>query len=554
MRVQDRRPAVAVAEALESRQLMSVVLGLQASNTLIAVDSATPATTLATLKVKGLERRENLLGIDFRPATGLLYGMGSSNRLYTIDVLSGQATAVGTTTFAVPLNGTEFGFDFNPVADRIRVVSDADQNLRLDPDTGAVVDSDTVAADIQADASLAYDPADGNAGQDPAVIGVAYTNSDTDAATATTLVGIDADRNVLVRQGSPDGAPVSPNAGTLFSVGPLGVDVEPVGGLDILTSGTTNTAFAALTTNLRRASELYTIDLDTGAAAPVGQIGRGRRPTLDIAAAPAGTPFFVVTAKSELLGLNTAAPNLVLSRGRITGLGSRRERVVGIDFRPATGQLWALTDADQLYTLDTGTAVATAVGSASEVDLTAKTPFGFDFNPAVDRIRVTTAAGQNLRFDPATGAAVDFDPADPDIDPDTPLTYIAGDANAAATPRIVGSAYGNNIAAVTPTTLYGIDSTLDVLATQGSVTGTPTSPNTGQLITVGPTVVDVPDELGFDIVTRGGIDTALAVFAPRGSKVTGVYSVNVATGVITLVSDLNKKVRNAVGMAILTGP
>ena len=77
-----------------------------------------------------------------------------------------------------------------------------------------------------------------NTGQNPAMLGIAYTNSDADPATSTTtLFGIDAERDVLVRQGSPDLTPIDPNSGKLFTVGSLGVDVLPVGGFDILTSG-----------------------------------------------------------------------------------------------------------------------------------------------------------------------------------------------------------------------------------------------------------------------------------------------------------------------------
>jgi hypothetical protein len=342
---------------------------------------------------------------------------------------------------------------------------------------------------------------------------------------------------VLVRQGSLDGS-VSPNSGTQFTVGALGVDVQAVGGFDIETSGATNTAYAALNTNLRGVPQLYTVDLSTGAATAVGNIGRARRPLLGIAVAPRGTDFFVVTSRNDLLRINTATPSLVLAGNRVTGLSSPRERIVGIDVRPATGELWALTDAERLYTVNPGTGAATAVGDASGVPLTDRASFGFDFNPAVDRIRAVNTAGQNLRFNPTTGAAVDFDTADPDLDPDTGLAYVPGDASAGQTPSIAGAAYTNNVAAGTPTTLYVVDSRRDVLATQGSVTGTPTSPNTGQLFTVGSTTVNVPDQVGFDIRTAGGNDAAFAVFAPGGRGTTGLYSVNLATGAFTLVNTL----------------
>ena len=555
-----RKPAApARVEHLEHRQLMSVVFGLQAKNAIIAFDSATPGTTLATIRVKGLQRGETLRGIDFRPANGQLYGLGSTDRLYTIDTTSGAATAVGGSTVAIPIDqDQEVGFDVNPAADRLRIVTTSNQNLRINPNDGTLVDGDTNAGGLQFDGLLAYDASDANAGQNPSVVGSAYTNNDNDSATPTTLYNIDAERDVLVLQGSPDGVPVSPNTGTLFTVGPLGIDALPEGGggFDILTAtgGGGDTALAALSTNVRQASQLYTINLSSGGATAVGSIGRGRRPTLAIAAAPAGTPFFVVTSRNELLGLNTSTPAFVLSRNKITGLSDRREKVVGIDFRPSTGELWALTDAELLYTLNPGTAAATAVGPASAVALEDRASFGFDFNPSADRIRVANSAGQNLRFNPTNGQVVDFDTNTPGtIDPDTGLAYVPGDANS-GTPRIVAGAYTNNVTGGTPTTLYDIDSQRDVLVTQGSVGASPTSPNTGQLFTVGATTVNVPDQVGFDIITTAGTDSAFAVFAPGGRGQTGLYSVNLVSGVFTLSSNLSRQVRGVVGFAVQTGP
>jgi hypothetical protein len=538
--------ASAFAEPLEDRKLMAVVFGLQANNSLIAFDSATPGTILATVRVKGLQRGETLRGIDFRAATNQLYGLGSTDRLYTIDSSTGAATAVGTTTLAVPLDiNQEVGFDFNPAADRIRIVTESNQNLRANPIDGSVADADTNTAGIQFDTPLAYDAADAGTGQNPAILGVAYTNNDTDTATATTLFGIDAERNVLVRQGSPDGTPISPNSGTLFSVGSLGVDPLAIGGFDILTSSTTNSAVAALSTNARQPSQLYTINLDTGAATAIGNIGRGRKPVLGLAFAPAGKSFYVATSRNEILGLNTATPSFVLSRSLVSGLSSRREKIVGIDVRPSTGALFALTDAERVYTINPTTGVATAVGGSLAVALTDRTSYGFDFNPSVDRIRVVNTDGQNLRVNPDTGAVVDFDLADADIDADTPLAFVP----VGNEPRIVAAAYSNNIAAGTPTTLFVIDSQRDVLATQGSAGGTATSPNTGQLFEVGATTVNVPDDAGFDIVTTAGIDEAFAVFAQGGRGTTNLYSVNVSTGAFSLVSGLNKKVKSVVGMS-----
>jgi len=95
--------------------------------------------------------------LDVRPANGAVYAIGRSGQLYTVDRRLGAATKVGA---PVALPGTTVGFDFNPTVDRIRVVTDTGQNLRVHPDTGAVAATDT---------PLAYAAGDRSAGKRPQV-------------------------------------------------------------------------------------------------------------------------------------------------------------------------------------------------------------------------------------------------------------------------------------------------------------------------------------------------------------------------------------------------
>ena len=150
------------------------VYGVTTNNFLVRFDSATPGTINGTVAVTGLNAGATLRGIDFRPVDGLLYGVSSDSRLYTINLSSGAASVIGALG-AFTLSGSSFGFDFNPTVDRIRVTSDADQNLRLTPG-GALAGTDT---------NLVYAGADINAGQNPNVVGSAYTNSFNGAATTT---------------------------------------------------------------------------------------------------------------------------------------------------------------------------------------------------------------------------------------------------------------------------------------------------------------------------------------------------------------------------------
>jgi len=240
------------APALSSAAL---VYGLSNNNNLFSFNSATPSTILSGAFITGLQQNEQILNIDFRPATGQLLGLGSSNRLYAINPTTGAATAIGS-GFSPALNGNAFGYDVNPVVDRVRVTSDADSNFRLDPNTGGLAATDT---------NLAYATGDPNVGQDPSVVGAAYTNP---AAGLTTLYGIDSRLNTLVTIGSVGGA-ISPNTGQLFTVGALGVDAANLVGFDI---GPDGTAYAAMQPVNSGVSNLYLINLATGAATSQGTI------------------------------------------------------------------------------------------------------------------------------------------------------------------------------------------------------------------------------------------------------------------------------------------
>ena len=113
------------------------VYAVDLDNDLIRFDSASPGVIQFGTPITGLQTNEVIRSIDFRPATGQLYAIGSSSRLYTLNLVTGAATQLGGVLSPV-LNGSSFGMDFNPATDELRVVSDANQNLRINPNTGAV--------------------------------------------------------------------------------------------------------------------------------------------------------------------------------------------------------------------------------------------------------------------------------------------------------------------------------------------------------------------------------------------------------------------------------
>src|SRR2546421_3098015 len=225
------------------------LVALTSGNRLLFFDSATPGTVTKTITITTVSS-EALKAIDFRPATGNLYAFGASGRFYILNLTTGAASVPPAVPVTVP--GTSFDIDFNPTVDLVRVTSDADFNIRFNPDDGTIVQQDTV---------LAYAAGDAHAGANPNIVGAAYTNNFAGAG-ATVLYDIDSGFDTLAIQNPP-------NAGTLNTVGPLGVNTSDQVGFDI--SQGSGVAYASLTVG--GTAGLYTISLANGAATLVGNIG-----------------------------------------------------------------------------------------------------------------------------------------------------------------------------------------------------------------------------------------------------------------------------------------
>jgi Domain of unknown function (DUF4394) len=239
--------------------------GLTTDNRIVTFDTAAPGTLLSSVPVVGLQPGESLVAIDYRPLTGLVYAIGSTSRAYLI-TSTGQATQIGP-AFSTPLNGTAFGIDFNPTVDRLRIVSNTQQNMRWDPTPG------TIAA-VDAPLTLGSD-----------VIALAYSNN-TAGAAPTTAFAIDAVADSLVTIGGAGGSP-SPNGGTVTTIGALGVDTSDQAGLDV-PLGASTTAFASLTVG--GVSQLHSVNLATGAATLIGAIGPPGTAIADIAVSAQAAP------------------------------------------------------------------------------------------------------------------------------------------------------------------------------------------------------------------------------------------------------------------------
>lgn len=192
--------------------------------------------------------------IDFRPATGQLYGyLDSSDSFYTIDTTTGQLTLASVGTSAVPTNTFQLGLDFNPTIDRARLITDSDQNIVFNPNTGTVTGA----------TNLNFAIGDVNENSDPNIIDNAYSRNFAGSTTTVQYV-IDYELNLL--------ATLANNTGVLTTVGPLGVDTSIYTGFDIYSDTNSDTGYAILT-GTNGLPNFYTINLQSGAATLVGPVG-----------------------------------------------------------------------------------------------------------------------------------------------------------------------------------------------------------------------------------------------------------------------------------------
>ena len=256
------------------------VYALTTSDNLLRFDGDNPQM-VNRKKVSGLAAGESLVGIDFRPSAqpsgsplqGALYGVGDQSNIYTIDPMTAVATQVSTINAdgqAVALEGTGFGIDFNPAVDRLRIVSNTNQNLRVNVETGVLADFDPVTPGTQPDGDLQYGAGDPNEGTDPDVTSVAYRNSQPEGfGGATELYDIDPATNDMSEQ-------TPPNDGTLVTEGMLGRNVKRFAGFDIVSRGTSpagDEGYAALQPMMNSSSMFYRVNLGSGRIAQIGRIG-----------------------------------------------------------------------------------------------------------------------------------------------------------------------------------------------------------------------------------------------------------------------------------------
>jgi len=288
-----------------------------------------------------------------------------------------------------------------------------------------------------------------------------------------------------------------------------------VAGFDIF--GTNNQGLAALNIGGAATSDLFTVNLSTGAATRINTVGGGERVRgLAYGRLPVAT-VFALTTDNHLVSFKPLAPGTFDTDVAITGLQGA-EAIVGFDFRPMNGALYALTDAGRVYTIDpaTGAAAGALTLTADPLDTTAPftalagTRFGVDFSAMDGVLRVQSETGQNVRVNVDTGTVI----TDANLNP--------------GTPQVVGTAFSNSYAGAATTTQYELDVLAGALVRQTGLGGT--------LVTVG------AFNAGTTFMLEGGFDIAggenglpIAALQPTGAAQSTLYRVNLGTGALSTI-------------------
>lgn len=487
-------------------------VAITVTNKVVTFNLAAAGVTTTSVAISGLQADENMVGIDYRPADGMLYALGSTGRLYTLNPGTGVATfkvaltadATDTTLPYASLTGTDFGVDFNPAADRLRVTSNSGQNLRINVDTGATTTDGVV-----------------NGGTATTqVTSSAYTNSFAGTGT-TTLYVIDVANGNLHTQNPP-------NNGTLATPVKLNFLPTSVGGFDI--DARNNSAYAIMTVGGVRG--LYAINL-AAAASPATLVTamQLQEEYKGLALKPTAAPMvYGLTDAGRIVGFRTTTPGTLVSNVPVSGLATG-ERLLGVDFRPTDGLMWGLGSNGRLYTIDpaTGTATFKAALAADATDTTAPytavsgASFAVDFNPVANRLRVISNTGQSLRINVDTGA-----------------TTTDGAINRAlALPVVTAAAYTNSFAGTLATQLLAIDGASDNLALVNP-------PNDGTLANIGLLGLDVTGDVGYDIA-GGANGLSLAALRVGGAGASLLHRVDIVTGAAVPVGGAATPATSAIG-------
>lgn len=199
----------------------------------------------------------------------------------------------------------------------------------------------------------------------------------------------------------------------------------------------------------------------------------------------------------------------------VTGLNTG-DTLIGIDyFSSNNGQLYGMGSSGTLYRLsNSGVATVDSLNAVPGATV-------IDFNPVANRLRVF-AGDTNFRLTPGTGV----------VTYDGVLRYVSGDPNFGITPHLGAAAYTNNFMNPGTTSLYSIDTTLDILVLH--ING----PQFSDLTTVASLTLNgnpfdaMFGHTGLDVYSVGGMNTA---YFSSGNN---LYTIDLSNGNLTFVSSL----------------
>lgn len=272
------------------------IFGLTSTQAIVSFDSATPGTVTAPIGLSGQLAGHTIRSIDFRPnttggATMFAISADAANttaQVYSVNFTTGALTPLGA-TFALTGNSSQYiSIDFNPVADRLRIVTGSGQSYRWNPVTNAFV---------QADTALTY--AVGQGTGTPFIAGAAYDQNYNGTLT-TTLFGFDLNTNSLIRIGGVNGAP-SPNGGLVSLVG--GTGITPFDGNVGFDIGTfLGNAYISAHTGVTT-DTLYQINTSTGLVTALGTLGGTGYSIVDITVTAVPEPSTVLAGIAAVGGV-----------------------------------------------------------------------------------------------------------------------------------------------------------------------------------------------------------------------------------------------------------
>ena len=251
--------AALAAAAASSAAGAATLAALQDGKSIVWIDTEQKKVT-GSVKLDG---GASLIGFDVRPADGKLYGVTPDGNIVTVDVKTGKWEKKSQLSEALP-KGATFSVDFNPAADRLRILSSTGMSLRINVEDGKTT----------VDGSLKYAEADANKGKQPTVMAGAYSNSYA-GTKETALYNIDSANGTFVRQAPP-------NDGTLNTIGKPSAKVDGDVAFDIWSDGKGgNTGW------LLAGGTLYMVDIAAGTTTSAGKIAGLTGKIGDIAVLPA---------------------------------------------------------------------------------------------------------------------------------------------------------------------------------------------------------------------------------------------------------------------------